>query len=88
MKTKLTQDGSAVVGTILVLNECYEKEVTVRRAAINSDSVRIVGFSNTSIVTRTAITESLDFRGLALSAKYRLFLAHTAKGTQMSFSRM
>ena len=30
---ELTQDGSAVVGTILVLNECYEKEVAVRHSA-------------------------------------------------------
>ena len=31
--------------------------------------------------------ESLDFRSLTLSAKYGLFLAYTAKHTQMSFSR-
>ena len=30
---ELTQDGSAAVGTILVLNECYEKEVAVRHSA-------------------------------------------------------
>ena len=30
---ELTQDGSAAVGTILVLNECYEKEVAVHHSA-------------------------------------------------------
>ena len=30
---ELTQDGSAAVGTILVLNECYEKEVAVCHSA-------------------------------------------------------
>ena len=29
----MTQDGSGVIGTILVHNECYEKHVAVRRTS-------------------------------------------------------
>ena len=63
---------------------------TKRRAAINSDFVQIVRFSNTLTVTWTDITKNIEFFGfpqLALSAKYRLFLTYIAKRTQMSFSR-
>ena len=44
VEMELTQDGSAVVGTILVLNECYEKEVAVRHSASHLMTLQLNGW--------------------------------------------